>query len=186
MLKCFPILYLIALCYCAQDTDSLSSWVLMGLVASMAGDLCLNWFKTLFLPGVFFFTLAHVFYIQGFGFTPFGQNIALLFGVFALIVAAVILMNSKHMATGLASAGYVFIICTMGWRSVVFYQTQRTTASFAGAAGAITFILSDSLIAINMNPSTRMSHGELYIMTTYYVAQLLITVSVLMNSWEKI
>ncbi len=69
--KCIPIATLIWISYSTPRHDSnhghLTSNIAAGLFFSMFGDFCFIWRHDLFLAGMGFFAVAHVFYIRGFG-----------------------------------------------------------------------------------------------------------------------
>lgn len=73
---------------------------------------------------------------------------------------------------------YALTIGTMGYRAIARFGNDYCAVSSQkrAALGAILFILSDSLIAINRF-DTPIPHAHVYIMITYYLAQFLIAFS---------
>jgi alkenylglycerophosphocholine hydrolase len=74
---------------------------------------------------------------------------------------------------------YAFIIGSMGWRAAARIGSRFSTSwSTVGATlGALIFIASDSIIAINKFHSP-IPDAKLFIMITYYLGQYLIAGSV--------
>ena len=68
---------------------------------------------------------------------------------------------------------YGFVLSLFGILSFLYYLQQKTTASLWLFLGAILFILSDSIIALNQFYNTKID-AQIYIMLTYILAQYLI------------
>ncbi|ELU11218.1 hypothetical protein CAPTEDRAFT_212841 [Capitella teleta] len=186
VLKCFPILYLALIVKYTAAVDSehaeYREWLFRGLIASMGGDFCLVWFKTLFLPGVFFFGTAHVFYIMAFQMLPIGPTSCWTpFLLYYLLMSTVILPRLPSVPMKVAVGVYVGIICCMGWRAAVMYYQHEDTPSAVGLWGALIFIVSDTLIAMSSwVMKNRIPKSTFLIMTTYYLGQALLATSVLL------
>lgn len=83
---------------------------------------------------------------------------------------------------------YLTLICIMGWRAVArvqFFDDLWTWTKLCGCAGAIFFMISDLLIAIDTF-ITKVPFSHQLIMTTYYAAQLLISLSVVDSQVEEV
>jgi len=147
-----------------------SRLISFGLIFSIIGDIILESFK-LFVPGLIAFLIAHVFYI--FAFLKKSNKVSIISSIpfFAYGVLLFLILYKSLGAMALPVLVYMFVICTMLWRSFV----QRNSGKLSNWAflGAIFFTISDSLIAVS-----KFYHdfylAPLLVMTTYWVAQFLI------------
>lgn len=169
LVKCIPILSLAVMVITSPQGSRL---IFLGLLFSAAGDIALDLnHNRYFVYGLGFFLLAHIFYTtalsQHFSTTKLFQPLTLtVIGALAVYVVVMSLLLRPKLGS-LASAVYLYIavITVMG-----------ISASFCSSmtlAGALIFIISDSLIAINkfLQPIPGSSY---WIMITYYLAQYLI------------
>ena len=174
LFKLVPMLLLIVLAFLTKvPVKAPYYWLIsIGLVVCAIGDYTLQWF----IVGLSFFLTGHIFYIFAFRstnnqVTPLYAKILLgLYGAAMLIWIAGSLLTSGETVMAIAVIAYIAVILTMGWMSF------RTGSIFA-IIGALLFITSDSILAINkfMFP-VAFSH-EL-IMSTYYSAQFLLMLSI--------
>ena len=80
---------------------------------------------------------------------------------------------------------YGFVLSLFGILSFLYYLQQKTTASLWLFLGAILFMLSDSIIALNQFYNTKID-AQIYIMLTYILAQYLICKSFIsQTSFQK-
>jgi uncharacterized membrane protein YhhN len=152
--------------------------IMFGLLLSMAGDAMLVWRVSLFIPGLLFFALAHLFYIRAFGFKPYGGgptavSCLILLAITFLTVAPV--LEDKPVMYLLVLL-YCCVIFTMAWRSIVCLQTLPGIGSFCACAGAVLFVASDFIIAYDKFSHT-IDGAPLYVNTTYFMAQMMIALS---------
>jgi uncharacterized membrane protein YhhN len=152
--------------------------ILTGLFASIVGDVFLMLPGDRFLPGLLSFLVAHICYIVAFS-TPHALNGGLW--VLALMVvygcAMYGFLFSRLGVLKLPVAAYVAVILAMGWAAVARFVAEHSSASFDAAVGALLFIASDSLLAIDRFRKPLRWAG-LWILSTYFGAQLLIAKSV--------
>ena len=73
---------------------------------------------------------------------------------------------------------YSLLLLTMAWRAVARLENTKSIPQLALASGGVSFAVSDTLIAFNLF-LTPIKYAQVYIMITYYFAQLGITLSVL-------
>lgn len=73
---------------------------------------------------------------------------------------------------------YTALLLTMGWRANARVTNVNHLPKLLGAIGAILFVISDSLIGVDAFYSP-IKHAKIWIMITYYAAQLGITLSTL-------
>ena len=144
-----------------------------GLLLSVLGDIFLEWGDHTFLAGVLAFLFAHVLYIGAFlSRTRATKSFyALPFAVWGFIIYALVYGNLDGMRIPVGL--YILVICTMMWRAAAQVGTGDASQSDtrAGAAGAVSFGLSDSLIALN-RWYMRMPEARYLIMILYWLGQL--------------
>jgi uncharacterized membrane protein YhhN len=73
---------------------------------------------------------------------------------------------------------YATLLLTMAWRANSRVQNSKNLPKLFCAVGAILFVVSDGLIAFSMFYSP-IKYSKIYIMVTYYIAQLGITLSII-------
>ena len=131
--------------------DRFANLIITGLLLSLAGDLILQVSADLFVAGLLAFLIAHLFYIAAFvGVTHRGRWLRLLpFAVWGILAFLVLQPYLNEML--LPVAGYIIVIEAMMWRAAALIGAQGKTRDFELAAllGAISFGLSDTLLALN-------------------------------------
>jgi uncharacterized membrane protein YhhN len=165
-------------------------WFTAGLIFSLAGDIFLMLPKEQFIAGLISFLLAHLAYIAGLNTTPFPVNVATL--IVLILVALVSTRLFLSIARGLAATGnsklkiplliYTLVLSLMLFSALLTFI--RPSWSPGGALlvglGAVLFYLSDSLLAWNKFVGP-LRHGELAIMITYHLGQVMITLGAALN-----
>lgn len=145
--KPIPVLALIA--WVLRDARSpLGRVTAAALVLGVTGDILLELGSATFLAGLVAFLLGHVAYIIAFSrdaprLAPLQAIPMLGYGV----IAAVVLWPTLG---GMAApvGAYMLVISAMAWRAAAFAEARRGLAWLA-PIGAILFLFSDSLIAID-------------------------------------
>lgn len=189
ILKCLPIVYLVGLVAWTnvgndEDVLHLQKYITLGLIASMCGDWFLNWMNSMFLPGALCFIVAHAMFIAAFGISPFMWSAAFVFGCVTILmgvyIQAIVTRKEDAVAKYLLTI-YFGVISLMAWRAYAYYASNPTGAGpFQAMVGAIIFMVSDFLIvATTWHFDTSLK--DLYVMTTYYCAQLMISLSVVQH-----
>ena len=181
-LKALPILALAAtvLGTAGPADASYGRMIALGLVLSTIGDVSLV-FESGFLVGLSAFFIAHLCYIVAFagGATPTPTAAA---AAVALAVVAVGMLRYlwPHVARlRVPVTAYVVALSIMAWCAIA-----RATASGAGPAevaaaiGATSFLVSDSVLAVNRF-ARPFPGAHAVVMVTYYAAQMLIARSAL-------
>ncbi|MBC5764892.1 sterol desaturase family protein [Ramlibacter sp. GTP1] len=149
-------------------------WLLLAAFAfSLVGDVFLM-LPGQFIPGLVSFLVAHLFFIALFkrGTAWFPSRGALLATLAAAAVMYAILFPNLAPVLKIAVACYAVVIATMAAQAIGRAKVQRDGASAFVAAGAVLFMLSDSLLAINRF-ATPLPLAQLWVLATYYNAQLL-------------
>ena len=149
-------------------------WLLAALACSLLGDVCLM-LSGLFIPGLVAFLCAHLCYIRLFTLdapwlskrAPLALCVVLAAGVYGY------LWSHLPPDLRLPVAAYVLVIALMAAQAVGRAQVQGSLAARWVAYGALLFMLSDSLLAIDrfVHP---LHWAALGVLSTYYAAQWLI------------
>ncbi|MBI5277478.1 MAG: sterol desaturase family protein [Burkholderiales bacterium] len=148
--------------------------LLAALAFSLFGDIFLM-FQGYFLQGLVSFLGAHLCYIA-----LFKEGVPWLANKRALLVVGVlggtmygVLFTFLPNALKVPVALYTVAICVMAAQAMGRASVLRDRASLGVAVGAAFFMASDTLLAINRF-ATPLPMAQLLVLTTYYVAQLLI------------
>ncbi len=151
--------------------------ILLGLLFSLAGDVFLMLPGDKFLQGLLSFLLAHLFYIFAFSRGhAFGANWALLiFLAYGILIFAFLYPGLGKMKIPVAV--YVLVILTMVWQAWVRFDGLQTAQAANALAGALLFVASDSLLAIDRFRK-KLPLARLWILGTSFSAQWLIAISV--------
>lgn len=179
--KPIPMICLIALVSAwSPGRDMYRNLLAAGFVFSLVGDIFMA-MSGYFLFGVGAFLVAHVFYIVAFslGGVPLHPVRLAPFLVFGALLLPFFWPGLGDMRIPVTI--YVFVILTMGWRAAarIGLANERPQAHLAGLLGAISFILSDSMIAWGQfAPPMPLPAPHLWIMITYWLGQIGIARSV--------
>lgn len=146
--------------------------IVAGLGLSLLGDICLMFpGERWFVAGLVSFLLAHLAYIAGFV-TRWQAGWMAILWLIGYVVAGVVMSRLILPHTGRLRgpvAVYVLTILTMAWLGA-------GVSAMAGV-GAALFVVSDGLLAYDrfVRP---LPHARLFVLTTYWLAQWLIALSV--------
>jgi uncharacterized membrane protein YhhN len=184
VIKCLPIVSLIIFVILhglsLSEYYSYSRKVLLGLIFSGFGDAFLVWQNSGYLiHGLLMFAIAQMLYASAFGLRPLKLWLGAIVMAFGVVVYASVFPGLKGAMVVLAGV-YITLICFMAWRAaarVQIFNDLWTWTKLCACAGALCFLISDTVIAVNMFVFP-MRYSHLIIMTTYYAAQLGITLSV--------
>ena len=146
-----------------------------GLLLSSGGDISLSFEgDKFFISGLSFFLLAHVVYIiafaRDFEYDPGKLPIAIALAVFGIAMAVILYPKLGEMR--LPVFVYISVIMAMGI-AATFWTGPKPVLLLVGA---IVFMLSDSMIAVNKF-LVEVSWSKYFIMITYYAAQAMIWMS---------
>lgn len=157
---------------------SVRAWFVAALILSLAGDVFLMLPRDLFLPGLGSFLLAHVAYVGGLsqlGGSPGAYLVA------SIAVVAYGAALSSRVLPAVWSGGHRALVGPLVAYLVVIgamVVCALVSGSVLASLGAVSFLVSDSLIA-----ETRFvrphAWGQVTIMVTYHLAQGLLVVSLL-------
>jgi len=155
-----------------------SGGIIAGIVFSLVGDIALMLPKKQIIVGMSAFLIAHIVYIVSFSsgmnaITSFWPILVLT--LYASLMALIIFPKAGKLR--FPALIYEIAIVTMAWRAVErMLQTADAGAALA-LSGAVLFLISDSLWACRFMIK-RCSNSQILILATYYLAQLLIVLSV--------
>jgi alkenylglycerophosphocholine hydrolase len=158
--------------------------IMIGLLLSALGDMLLEYSEATFLLGLAAFLLGHVAYIVAFlqdtrKLHPFYGAAAYAYGFFA----AVFLMTTGDLGGMIGQVYlYILIITTMLWRAAARLDvpTLPRFSVWAGLAGALFFVVSDSILAFRLF-GTPIQLGGAAVMVTYWLGQL----GIALSAWRK-
>jgi len=161
--------------------SSLKKWVVLALVFSWAGDVLLMFESTnsnFFIFGLVAFLIAHIFYIL------FYENVIRNEGlrknywwflpVIIYYIALIYILSPNLGDMKLPVRIYGIVICYMLIQALQTGRIKNFGAATLMIAGAVLFITSDSILAINKFYEP-FKYAGIAIMLTYGIAQLLIT-----------
>ncbi len=155
--------------------------ILSGLLFSLLGDVFLIFPKQHFKKGLIAFLVGHICYIVAF-IVSTGIHYTVWIYLPIIIVGIIYLKNIVPYSgkTTLPLIIYVIIITIMGWMALEGLNSLRTTGALFAASGAVLFMISDSILA--MNKFRKSFHSaELIILSTYFIAQWFLAFSVILQ-----
>ena len=165
-------------------------WYVIALEFSFFGDVLLMFSgKLFFMAGLISFLMAHILFIKIV--INRIQKISILKGViasipfFLIFVGLIYFLKNSLNELWIPVIIYGITISTFGAVSLLDFLQSKTLKSVWMLAGAIIFILSDSLLAIHKFYSPN-SVFEVLIMVAYIVAQYLIFKSMVISSKHRI
>jgi uncharacterized membrane protein YhhN len=174
--------------FTTKDNSAYIKLMCGALIFSFLGDIFLVKDGSLnFMLGLASFLIAHIFYILLFyRISPFNDKSSLLFWVSGIVILSYIvilnyLFHLQATAQGLLLPVmlYSFILGAMLFTAVNVNNAVMRPKPFAFyiAAGAVSFVASDSMLAFNKFYLTTPLSGS-YIMLTYCLAQFFIVTGV--------
>ncbi|MGF6112262.1 lysoplasmalogenase [Pseudomonas frederiksbergensis] len=150
LVKPLPVLALLGWLHDAPPTEY-RRWISLGLIFSLLGDVLLAWPGDLFVFGLGAFLVAHLAYLKAY--LSDCRRVAVLPLIIALGIGAVLLgiLISNGLGPLLIPViVYGLAISAMLWRALARLGTDAPKRSaLLAAAGAVAFVLSDTVIGIN-------------------------------------
>ena len=177
LVKPLPVLALLGWLHDAPPTEY-RRWISLGLIFSLVGDVLLAWPGDLFIFGLGAFLFAHLAYLKAY--CSDCRRLALLPLALALGVGAILLgiLISHGLGELLVPVVvYALVISAMLWRALarVGSDVPKRSALLA-AAGAVSFVFSDTLIGINRFVLS-FDAAPYLLIVTYWLGQWGITAS---------
>ena len=176
--KPLTMVFIIAIALLEESTisDTYKLLIIGGLLFSVIGDVWLMLPDDRFVQGLISFLIAHIFYIAAF--TTVGDNLAspLLLIPMAVFAGGVFWYLRPALGKYLMPVVvYMLVILVMGWQS--FNRLDVEAGGLAAVVGALLFMLSDSILAINRFRQ-HFHLAQLLILGTYFAAQWFIAQSI--------
>ncbi len=165
----------------APHLQAYQTWIVLGLVASWVGDVCLmlegeRWF----VRGLVAFLVAHLLYIAGFTLTRNGETAPWYYVLpFLAYGVAMLRMLWPHLEElRQAVLIYVAVILIMAWQAVArWYGARGGDGTSWALVGAYLFVFSDSTLAVARFRGTWRS-AHFWVLSSYFAAQWLLAFSV--------
>ncbi len=175
-----PVLVVYFIINTTAFTSPLKKWIVLALLFSWLGDVLLM-FETLnssfFIFGLVAFLIAHIFYILFYQsvlrLENLKRNYWLIVPVLIYYVSLIYILNPHLGEMKLPVRIYGAVISYMLIQALQIGRIKNSEAAWLMVFGAILFISSDSILALNKFYSS-FGHAGILIMLTYGLAQLLI------------
>jgi uncharacterized membrane protein YhhN len=181
-----PLIMISLIGYYVTSVTVRSGIVIAAMIFSLAGDvLLMN--PDYFIPGLVAFLLSHVLYIFAYRKHQWEESTSALTGVHRTRLAFPILLAGTGLVVILyPSLGdlkipvivYATVISLMAMTALFRYGKTNQKSFWLVFAGAILFMMSDSILAINKF-LTPLDMGGFFIMLTYISAQYCIVMGLL-------
>ncbi|XP_044735579.1 lysoplasmalogenase-like protein TMEM86A [Chrysoperla carnea] len=183
LIKCIPILCLIMFVLLHgmsfSDEYAYSRRIILGLVFSCLGDALLVWPNSHFLYGMVAFGIAHINYVAAFGFKPINLPLGIIMYCTTIAVNSILLRELEGLLLIFVPA-YSLLLTTTTWRGIAkvqLFEELWTWTKLCSCIGGISFLISDTILAFNSFYAP-IPYGDELVMSTYYLAQLGITLSI--------
>ncbi len=169
------LIILLALQGSTPDTPAYKWLIVAGLILCLAGDVFLMLPPRYFIAGLGSFLAGHWLYIAAFtiGGATFSWWVLplLLYGgiIYALLHPHLDKMRGPVIA-------YIISILLMAWQALGRWSALETIPALLAALGAVLFVISDSLLALDRFRQ-KFKAARMLVLTTYWAAQWLIAMS---------
>lgn len=166
-----------------------SVWFLFGLALSLVGDIFLMLPEENFIKGLFAFLLSHITYVIAFNLTGLLMNLESL--LIATAVALVTWIVLRRIVDSMRASGrpslitpvifYGAVLSLMLWSAVtrVLHSDWEPFAGWLIALGGALFYIADASNAWNRFVG-QLPGGRIFEMITYHLAQLTLSIGVLL------
>ncbi|MBT3871818.1 MAG: lysoplasmalogenase [Flavobacteriaceae bacterium] len=173
-----PMLMITLFWYYYSNAKKLNKYFVLGLFFSFLGDiLLLGTGEMYFVFGLLFFLIAHVFYIIiVLKIIQITKPKEFIIASVPFLLLFLVLMNVLYAGLGAIKIPviiYAITISFFGIVSLILYLQAKTKISMLLLVGVLTFITSDTILALNLFYK-KQSFYPLLIMMTYVLAQYLI------------
>ena len=175
--------------YYFVNAKTVNKHFVTGLFFSFLGDvLLLGSGELYFIFGLLSFLIAHVFYIimvvKLLKNTKLSQVLLASIPYLVIFIVLLTILYSGLDEMKIPVIVYAVTISVLGISSLTFFLQNKSRINLVLVFGVLIFILSDSVLAINMF-YYKQSYYPLLIMITYVIAQFLICRFVLLNKHKK-
>lgn len=151
--------------------------IVAGLVCSLAGDVFLMLPRDRFIQGLVSFLFAHLFYVAAFTSVESASR-SIVFVVPFLMYGGIMLwlLWPSLGKLKVPVVIYMLVILLMGLQAMGRFSVMWDVGSGLAMAGAILFVVSDSILAVDKFRG-RVRNAQFLILSTYFAAQWLIALS---------
>lgn len=160
-------------------------WYVSALFFSFWGDVLLLFENQFFVLGLGSFLITQLLYTKLVGSflkkTSLSKIIIISLPFVFYLFSFLYIILDKVIDVKLPVIVYALVISTFGALSFLYYLQQKTKASLWLFLGAVLFMLSDSIIALNRFYDTTID-AQVFIMLTYILAQYLICKSFILQA----
>jgi len=184
-----PLLMISLFWYYTSKTTHINKWFVLGLFFSFLGDVfLLGKGELFFILGLASFLIAHLFYItmvvKLLVKTTFKEVVSVSIPYVLIFMLLLNLLYEHLGGMKIPVIIYASVISVLGTVSLLLFVQKKTDAYLLLVMGVFIFIVSDSVLAINMFYQKE-AFFSLVIMLTYVLAQFLICSFVLKLKTEK-
>lgn len=159
-------------------SDTYQIVILLGLAASLAGDVFLMLPSDKFLYGLIAFLIAHLFYIAAFTIESTGRAPLWYAIPFLLFGGAMLVFLWPHLGSMRGPVMvYMAAILLMAWQAANRWIDTEQDGTLLALVGAYFFVASDSVLAVERFRGTWRS-APFWVLSLYFLAQGLIALSV--------
>ena len=169
---------ILALVRPAAMSESYRIFIVGGLIVSLVGDVFMMLRKKRFTAGLIAFLLAQFLYSAAFLQTMAARIEVMT--VLPLLIYAIFMMRTLFPHLGPLKAPvvfYIMIITVMAGLAIQRYIDIGGTPAFFALIGAILFVVSDTILALNRFVK-KIPIAQLFILGTYFTAQIFFALSV--------
>lgn len=172
-----PLLIPLLLLFYLLNVTSPNNYIIIALICCMLGDIFLLWpeKQACVLAGITSFLTGHIFYIitfiNGTNFPTWFFVFLLPYIILELIIARKLFPSMKELK--IPSTIYMSILLIMSFTSLTRVWVVSLDSFLLTFIGSLFFIISDIILAFDIFVKHKQSY-EVYIMSTYILAQLLI------------
>ncbi len=177
-----PLTIMLIILFCFLQKPEVSTFyrnmIVAGLVFSLLGDTFLMAAADRFLHGLASFFVAHVLYLIAFiSDSVFPPDVVYIIpGLIAGVIVLWVLLPKVGRKT-IPVVLYTIVLILLFWQSLGRMGLVNTHSSIVAFAGTLLFILSDVTLVLYRFVGNR-KKPQVFILSSYYLAQLLISFSV--------
>lgn len=173
------VLFAAFLSFCQSGAGVYESFIFWGLLFSLVADVLLMIIEVrIFIHGLAFFLLAHLFYIGAFAsryeYMPWHLWIVPLFVIPMIFFFRAIRIKAGKLAIPVLI--YMLVITTMVFFAVTGMHDGAEKRAYIAAAGAVLFMVSDMILAVN-EFLHELPHSSVIVWAVYAPAQMLLALS---------
>ncbi|OEE63664.1 hypothetical protein A1OK_06355 [Enterovibrio norvegicus FF-454] len=179
LFKPLTILLMMLIALVGGEANVYTYLILVGLLFSLFGDVFLMLPKDRFIPGLLSFLIAHILYSVAFWQQFDGPMIWWLPSLIGAASVIVFLLLLPNLGPLLIPVGiYIAVIAQMAWGAGEFWMNAHSQTAAYAFGGALLFMVSDTVLAFERFKGPFRA-SVLLVMSTYFCAQGLITLSVM-------